>query len=77
VIRAIISVSVTGQRQRYSIDVDMCRIVGHAAIGVNVDLTGGCVTLLGQEANYQCEPDATNVAELAAVTPGAAGTRAG
>ena len=35
------------------------------------------VTLPGQEANYRCEPDAINVAEFTAVTPGAAGKRAG
>ena len=40
VIRVIISASLTGPRQRYSIDGDTRRIVGHAAIGVNTDQPG-------------------------------------
>jgi len=35
------------------------------------------VTLPVQEANYKCEPDAINAAELTTLTPGAAGRRAG
>jgi len=39
--------------------------------------SGWGVTLPGQEANYRCEPDSINVAELTTVTPCAAGERAG